>query len=177
MDTTKNHIKIYNISPEEAEDFEFDYDAGGVSIGCSDILGELSPHLDDWGGIWIEADEYEYNPRKNEMHLILNTKWEPPLNWLVQASKNLCFQNRLITMTTIQKDETCVTGVAVMDGEILQNKPVFEMEPEEVGKYYNDDEVGYDLDTLDNQIWDSIEKFVNVCEQFYLEKDEKNDND
>ena len=36
------------------------------------------------------------------------------------------------------------------------------------GKYYNDDEASHDLDELDNQIWDSIDKFVNVCEQFYL---------
>ena len=49
------------------------------------------------------------------------------------------------------------------------------MESEEVEKYYNDDEDDYDLDTLDNQIWDSIGKFVNVCEQFYLEREEKND--
>jgi hypothetical protein len=49
------------------------------------------------------------------------------------------------------------------------------MEIEQVGKYYNDDEPGFDLDELDNQIWDSIGKFVNVCEQFYLEKEEKND--
>ena len=78
-------------------------------------------------------------------------------------------------MVTIQKDETCVTGVAMMDGETLQHKNIFEMEIEQVGKYYNDDEPGFDLDELDNQIWDSIGKFVNVCEQFYLEKEEKND--
>jgi len=68
-----------------------------------------------------------------------------------------------------------VRGVAVMDGEILQDKYLFEMSSEEVGKYYNDDESSYDLDDLDNQIWDSIGKFANVCEQFYLEKEEKND--
>ena len=62
-----------------------------------------------------------------------------------------------------------------MDGETLQNKPIFEMELEEVAKYYNDDENNYDLDDLDIQIWDSIGKFANVCEQFYLEKEEKND--
>ena len=31
----------------------------------------------------------------------------------------------------------------------------------------------YDLDDLDTKIWDSIDKFVNVCEQFYLEREEK----
>ena len=80
-------------------------------------------------------------------------------------------------MATIQKDETVVTGVAVMDGEVLQHKQIFEMDSAEVGKYYNDDELGYDLDDLDNQLWDSITKFVNVCEQFYLERDNKNDNE
>ena len=49
-----------------------------------------------------------------------------------------------------------------MDGETLQNKPIFEMELEEVAKYYNDDENNYDLDDLDIQIWDSIGKFANV---------------
>jgi len=78
-------------------------------------------------------------------------------------------------MTTIQKDETCVTGVAVMDGEILQDKYIFELDSEEVGKYYNDEYEDYDLDDLDANIWDSIAKFVNVCEQFYLEREEKND--
>ena len=33
----------------------------------------------------------------------------------------------------------------------------------------DDDEEDFDLDELDNQIWDSIGKFVKVCEQFYLE--------
>jgi len=68
-----------------------------------------------------------------------------------------------------------VRGVAVMDGETLQNKVILEMTSEEVGKYYNDDETEYDLDTLDNQIWDSISQFANVCEQFYLERNEAND--
>ena len=61
-----------------------------------------------------------------------------------------------------------------MDGEVLQNKQIFEMSSEEVGKHYEEEEPGYELDNLDNQIWDSIGKFVNVCEQFYLER-EKND--
>ena len=74
-------------------------------------------------------------------------------------------------MSTIQKDETCVTGVAVMDGEVLQNKTVWSMEPEEVSKYYEEED-GYELDDLDNQIWDEIGKFTTVCEQFYLERKE-----
>ena len=49
------------------------------------------------------------------------------------------------------------------------------MDSEEVEKYYNNDEADYDLDDLDNQIWDAIGKFVNVCEQFYLEREKDND--
>ena len=172
MDATKSFVKIYNVSPKEAEDFEFYYDTE-----TDDILTELVPNLDNWGEIgWMELDEYEYNPHQNNMHLTLETKWEPPVEWLQNASSgNPFFQNKLITMATIQQDETVVTGVAVMDGDILQHKQIWTMESEEVGKYYNDDELSYDLDELDNQIWDSIGKFVNVCEQFYLEKEEKND--
>lgn len=174
MEATTSHVKVYDISPELAEDFEFDYDASGVEEGSSDILGELAPHLDQWSDMWVEAVEYEYNLHDKTMHFTLHTKWAPPINWLTQASMNSYFNNRLITMTTIQKDETCVTGVAVMDGEVLQNKQIFEMSSEEVGKHYEEEEPGYELDNLDNQIWDSIGKFVNVCEQFYLER-EKND--
>lgn len=173
MDATKSHINIYNISPTQAKDFEFEF-----SVYDSDLLTELVPEEDDWGElIWgIELEEYEYLPASQVINLVLNTKWKPPLDWLQNASKGThYFENRLITMSTIQKDETCVQGIAVMDGDILQNKTIFEMDSEEVGKYYNDDESDYELDDLDNQIWDSIEKFNNVCEQFYLEKDEEND--
>jgi hypothetical protein len=174
MDSTKSFVKIYNITPEVAEDFEFDFDTSGIEEGSNDILNELVPSLDSWDDIgWMEVEEYEYNTHNNTMHLILETKWVPPVSWLKEASHNIYFENKLITMTTIQKDETCVTGVAVMDGEVLQNKYIFQMDPEEVGKYYNDNEPDYELDDLDNHIWDSIGKFVNVCEQFYLEKEEE----
>ena len=172
MDSTKSHVKIYNISPEEAEDFEFDYDTE-----TSDILTELVPNLDDWGGFgWMELEEYEYNPHDNTMHLSLETKWASPVQWLRYASKGThYFENRLIIMSTVQKDETCVNGVAIMDGEVLQQKTLFEMESEEVGKYYSEDRPDYNLESLDNQIWDSIGTFVKVCEQFYLEGDKEND--
>ena len=172
MDSTKSFVKVFNFSPQDAEDFEFDYDTD-----TSDLLTELVPDLDNWGGIgWMELEEYEYNNHNNTMHLTLETKWESPAVWLQHASVGShYFENKLITMVTIQKDETCVVGVAMMDGETLQHKNIFEMDSEQVGKYYNDDEPGFDLDELDNQIWDSIGKFVNVCEQFYLEKEEKND--
>ena len=178
MDSTKTFIKVYDISPELSEDFEFYFDTDGVEEGRSDILTELVPNLDHWGDVgWMEIEEYEYNPHRHNMHFVLDTKWAPPTRWLQQASQDtVYFENKLITMTTIQKDETLVTGVAIMDGEILQNKPIFNMEPEEVQKYY-DEESGYELDELDIQIWDSIGKFLNVCEEFYLEGGHSNDND
>jgi len=172
MDSTKSHIKVYQVSAEDVEDFEFDYD-----VETSDLLTELVPDLDNWGGLgWMELEEYDYDPRSKEVAFTLETKWESPVEWLRNASSGThYFANKLITMATIQKDETCVRGVAVMDGETLQNKVILEMTSEEVGKYYNDDETEYDLDTLDNQIWDSISQFANVCEQFYLERNEAND--
>jgi hypothetical protein len=172
MDASRTHVKVYNITAPNAEDFEFDYDTM-----TSDLLSELVPNLDDWGNIgWMELEEYEYNPHDQTLHLTLETKWGAPVDWTQSASKGThYFENKLVTMTTIQKDETCVTGVAVMDGEILQNKFIFEMESEEVAKHYNDDEPDYDLDSLDHQIWDSIGKFASVCEQFYLGKEENND--
>ena len=177
MDSTKSYVKVYDVSPEVAEDFEFDFDAAGVAEGGSDILTELVPNLSHWGDIgWMEIEEYEYNSATNTLHFILDTKWHPPTRWLQQAScDNIYFENKLITMTTIQKDETYVTGVAVMDGELLQNKTLFQVDPEEVSNYYNDEKIDYDLDELDNQIWDSIGKFLNVCEQFYLGKEKEND--
>tara|TARA_R100000808_G_C2152013_1_gene161273 strand:- start:2273 stop:2788 length:516 start_codon:yes stop_codon:yes gene_type:complete len=169
MDATRSHIKVYNFTPNQAEDFEFDY-----SFDSSDLLTELVPNLSQWGDIgWMELEEYEYHAEGNTLYLTLETKWEPPVRWLQQAScDNVCFQNKLITMTTIQKDETAVTGVAVMDGELLQEKLIFEMDSEEVSNYYDDEKSEYDLDDLDNQIWDSIGQFTNVCEQFYLERKE-----
>jgi hypothetical protein len=173
MDSTKSHVKIYNIAAQAAEDFEFDY-----TTDHYDLLGELVPDKDNWGDlIWgIGLEEYEYSPQQETIHFTLTTKWDAPVAWLQNASiGSHYFENKLITMATVQQDETCVTGVAVMDGEILQNKNIWSMESTEVEKYYNDDENDYDLDSLDNQIWDSIGKFVNVCEQFYLEREEKND--
>jgi len=164
MDTTKSYIKIYNITPEMAEDFEFDY-----SIEDSDLLTELVPNLSQWGDVgWVELEEYEYDIKQQVINLMIDTKWEPPVRWLQQASQDtVYFENKLITMTTIQKDETSATGVAIMDGEILQNKQIWDLPSNIVAKYYDDDESDYDLDELDNQIWDSIAQFLSVCEKFY----------
>ena len=177
MDSTKSYVTIYNIPAEVAEDFEFDYDTEGVTEGSHDILTELVPQLEQWGDIgWMEIEEYEYNPTTQRLHLTLETKWQPPVRWLQQASHNCTyFENKLVTMSTIQKDETYATGVAIMDGEILQNKTLWQVEPEEIAKYYDDADETYDVDQLDNQIWDAIGKFLTVCEQFYLEGGEKND--
>ena len=173
MDATQSYIKIYNINQISADDFEFDYTPDGDSL-----LTDLVPCQDNWGDLsWgIAFEEYEYASKSQIMYITLNTKWESPVEWLRNASIGThYFENKLITMTTVQKDETSVMGVAIMDGEVLQNKQIFEMDLEKVQKYYNDNETEYDLENLDNQIWDSIEKFVKVCEQFYLEREEKND--
>jgi len=172
MDATRSHVTIYNVTPAQAEDFAFDYETRN-----SDLVQQLVPNNDDWGGIgWIELEEYEYNPHTSRMHLTLETQWAPPTEWLRNASVGThYFENRLITMATIQKSEACVTGIALLDGEVMQNKPIFELDAAEVGRYYDDEQPQYDLNYLDHQIWDSIEKFVTVCEQFYLEGNEKND--
>jgi hypothetical protein len=173
MDNTKSHVKVYNITPQMFQDFETEFRPME-----GDLLTQLVPHQDNWGPLsWgIDLEEYDYESEAEIMHLTLETKWDSPIEWLQSASSDThYFHNRLITMTTIQRDETVVTGVAVMDGDVLQNKKIWEMTSEEVGKYYNDDDLDHELDDLDNQIWDSITKFVNVCEQFYLEKEEEND--
>jgi hypothetical protein len=174
MDATQSQIKIHGIASQTAEDFAFDHD---TSSDSDDLFTELVPDLDNWGGVgWMELTSFEYDGTRQIMNLMVETKWASPVEWLRNASiGSHYFENKLITMTTIQKDETVVTASAVMDGEILQNKYIFEMPSEEVGKYYNDDISDYNLDNLDNQIWDSIAKFVTVCEQFYLEGDKEND--
>ncbi len=170
MDCTKTHVKIYNFTPEVAEDFDFDF-----STFDSGLLSQLVPNRDDWGSLaWgIELEEYEYNSHDHTAHLSLDTKWESPVEWVRNASMAThYFQNKLFIASTIQKDETHVTGVAIMDGEILQNKTIWSMEPEEVSKYYDEEENEYELDDLDNKIWDAIGKFTKVCEEFYLERKE-----
>ena len=174
MDVTKNHVTVYGVTLQQANDFEFDY----RGTPDSDLISQLVPNTDDWGGIgWIELEEYEYDRTGEQILLTINTKRDPPAQWLQHASQATHhFENRLMVMTSAQKDETRVTGIAVMDGETLQNKQIFTMDPSEVEKHYSDsDEPGYDLEDLDDKIWDSIKQFVNICEQFYLEKDNEND--
>jgi hypothetical protein len=166
VEATQSQIKVHTITPEQVDDFVFDYDTTS-----SDLLTELVPDVDNWGGIgWVELKEFEYDGKSQTINLTLETKWDSPVEWLRKASLGThYFENKLITMSTIQKDETLITGTAVMDGEILQHKPLLEFESEFIGRCYDDDQPDYSLDTLDDTIWDSIEKFVTVCEQFYLE--------
>lgn len=172
MNSTKSFIRVYNITPAEAEEFEYDHTIDGCDP-CTELATTLVPDERDHGDLpWGVRDaddyEYEYSSNSSTIHFALETKWAPPVDWLISASsKTELFKDKVITMATIQKDETCVTGVVVKNGEILQNKQVFEMPPEEVSKYYEEVE-GYDLDQLDNQIWDSIGGFLDVCEKFYL---------
>ena len=170
MEATKSYIKIRRVSEKEAEDFEYYFDTKS-----NDLLTELTPDLDNWGGIgWMELGEYEYHKPSQTINLLVETKWSAPTEWLRNASLGSAyFQNKLITMVTIQKDETCVQGVAVMDGEVLQDKSIFEMASKEIARYYEDEESGYSLDALDNQMWDSIAQFLNVCEQFYQTESEE----
>ena len=50
MDATKTYITVYGITADHAQDFEFDYD-----VNTSDVLTELVPDLDNWGGVgWME---------------------------------------------------------------------------------------------------------------------------
>ena len=172
MDATQSHIKVFNITPQQAEDFEFDYDTTS-----NDMLGELVPDLDNWGGVgWMELAEFEYDTNRQIINFTLETKWASPIEWLRNASLGTHhFQNKMLTMTTIQKDEALVTGVAVMDGEVLQNKPLLEFESVFVGRHYDDEQPEYSLDIFDNTIWDAIAQFVTVCEQFYLEGNKQND--
>ena len=172
MNATQTHIKVYNVSPHEGEDFEFDYD-----VTTSDLLTELVPDLDDWGGIgWMELEEYEYDPHHQTLHLVLETKSAPPTEWLRNASLGAhCFENKLITMAAIRNDEALVTGSAIRDGVVLQSRRLFEMDPHEIKKYYNDDEPAYDLNKLDNQIWESIGQFTSICTGFYLSEDTAED--
>tara|TARA_R110002060_G_scaffold31841_8_gene42485 strand:+ start:106 stop:627 length:522 start_codon:yes stop_codon:yes gene_type:complete len=166
MKSTQSYIKIHGITVEDAGDFSFDHDTGS-----SDLLTELVPDLDSWGGIgWMELRDFEYNPGREIINFTLETKWAPPLEWLRNATLGShYFENKLVTMTTLYSDETEVRGVAVMDGEVLQNKALLEFKSEFVDRHYNEAETDFHVNVLENTIWDSIDKFVRVCEQFYLE--------
>jgi len=172
MDATQSFIKIYRISPEAAGDFAFDYDTQ-----TDDLLTELVPDLDNWGNLgWVELTDFDYDGAQQALEMTLETQWVSPVEWLRNASTGThYFENKLITMATIQKDKRLVTGVAVMDGEVLQSKRLLELDEEFVGKHYDDTNPNHDISDLDALIWDAITKFVTVCEQFYLEGEEKND--
>lgn len=122
----------------------------------------------------MELTDSEYDPRGEILNLTVETKWASPTEWLRNASLGThYFQSKLLTMSTIRKDETVVTGAAVMDGTILQDKVVLDFEPETIARYYDEEQPDYSLDVLDNTIWAAISKFATVCEQFYLEGNKK----
>jgi len=169
MDATLSQIKIHQVPPAVVGDLAFDFDTES-----NEILAELVPDLDNWGGVgWMELTDFEYDATRQIINITVETKWAAPTEWLRNASLGThYFENKLLTMTTIQKDETLVSGAAVMDGEILQHKELLEFDSELIGRHYDEEQPEYSLDKLDNTIWDAIAKFVTVCEQFYLEGEE-----
>ena len=164
METTKSFIRVYDINPETAEQFQDEY-------SCTELATVLVPqgdHDDDaWGVSDAEDYEYEYSRHKSRMEFALETKWAVPVEWLTSASaRTPQFKDKVLAMTTIQKDETVVTGVVVKNGEVLTNSPIFELTIEEVQAHY-EDESGEGIDELDSNIWGSIEEFLTTCEKSY----------
>ena len=176
MKPTRSFITVYGIDAQEAQDFSFDYDTSSASIGSDDLMEQLVPNNDAWGGIgWMELEDYEYEEGTGRILMTIETKWEAPTEWARVASRDCpYFQNRLITMSTIARDECWVEGYAFMDGETLQDKRLVNMESSEVFKYYDEENEDYEVDDLDSLMWESINKFEQVCRDFYL-GEEKND--
>jgi len=168
MDATQSYVKIHNMTLAEPEDFAFDYDTRS-----DDLLTELVPDLPGWGDVgWMGLTNFEYDKEQQIINLTIETKWDAPAQWLQNASNgdnHQYFENKLITMATVRRDEALVTGVAVMDGETLQNKPLLEFDPLYVARHYDDEQPEYDIDNFDDITWDAIAQFVKVCEQFYLD--------
>ncbi len=164
METTKSFIRVYDISPEVAEQFQDEYT-------CTELATVLVPqadHDDDaWGVSDAEDYDYEYSHHQARMEFALETKWAVPVEWLTSASaRTPQFRDKVLAMTTIQKDETVVTGVVVKNGEVLTNNPIFQLTLEEVHAHY-EDESGEAIDELDSNIWGSIEEFLATCEKAY----------
>ena len=175
MKPTRTFITVCGITPEEAEDFSFDYDLSGASIGSDDLMNQLVPNSEDWGGIsWMELEDYEYDASTNRILVTLETKWEAPLEWAQVASRDcIYFQNRLITMSTVSQDECWVEGYAFMDGERLQNKRLISIGSSETSEYQDNENNNDQEGDLDSLLWEAINKFEQVCRDFYL--GEKND--
>ncbi len=170
MKPTRSFITVCGISPEVAKDFSFDYDTSSAAIGSDDLMEQLVPNNGSWGDIgWMELEDYEYEEENRTMLMTIETKWEPPTEWARVASRDCpYFQNRLITMSTIARDECWVEGNAFMDGEPLQYKRLLNLESSEVFKYYDEENEEDEVDDLDALMWDAINKFEQVCRDFYL---------
>jgi hypothetical protein len=173
MKPTRSFITVYGIMPLESQDFSFDYDT--ASIGSDNLMEQLVPSLKvrDGGG-WIQLEDYEYDPSSQRILMALETRQEAPTEWVIAASRDCpYFQNRLITMATISRDECWVEGYAFMDGETLQDKRLINLPSAEIHKYYDRENDDYEVDDLDSLMWEAINKFEQVCRDFYL--GEKND--
>jgi len=173
IDATRSYVTVYGITPEQAEDFAFDYDATGAALGSDSLLFQLVPNADEWSSVgWIEVADYDYDPSTERLLVTLETKWERPKGWVLAASRDTSyFQNRLVTMTTISEDECRVGGYACMDGEVLQDKELLSLDADEVARYYDDNYPDHGVDDLDTLLWNAINKFEQVCKDFYLGED------
>ena len=62
MDSTKSFIRVYGITPEQAEEFEYDHTISGCDP-CTDLATTLVPDQRDHGNLaWgvRDAEDYEY---------------------------------------------------------------------------------------------------------------------
>jgi len=173
VDATQHHITIYNISPTQAEDLSFDFDIQG-----KDFLTELVPDMKEWGDVgWMDMESWEYDEKRQQIYILLETSHLAPKGWLKALSRDIAyFQNKLATMISISKDETKSCGVAVMDGEILQDKILAEIDHQRVGEHYDELRPEYTIEQLDDLLWRPAGKFLDVCEKFYLAGETENEN-
>jgi hypothetical protein len=158
--STRNYVTVHDFNLKDFTDLE-------NAVDCtSDVFFEhIVPHMGEWGRVnYIELDDFEFDERSRELTFTCLTKWFSPLSWLTAASCTEFFENKLLTMTTITRDETYVAGVAVLDRDILQEQELVSLEPETVGVLYENDEV----DELDEILWGPINNFVSECKQLYI---------
>jgi hypothetical protein len=158
--STRNYITVHNFDPQ-------DYDRLDRNIDCSSdyFFEHIVPHKGEWGrNNYMEMDDFEYDERSQELTFTCLTKWFPPVSWLTAASSTEFFENKLLTMATVTRDETYVEAVALLDRDVLQERELLSLEPETVGALYENDEV----DELDELIWTPINNFITECKELYL---------
>tara|TARA_R100001460_G_scaffold104563_1_gene150373 strand:+ start:1676 stop:2179 length:504 start_codon:yes stop_codon:yes gene_type:complete len=158
--STRNYITVHNFSLED-----FDYLDRAIDCDDDSFFEYVVPHLKEWGNVHhIELDDFEYDRREEELTLTCLTKWYSPISWLRAASCTHFFENKMITMATVTRDETNVTAVAVLDRDVLVEQELLSLEPETVGALYENDQV----DDLDDLIWKPITDFITECKKSYL---------